>query len=202
MARAVYISSVCEGAGKFFLVLGLIDLAVQQTARVGFFRPVIAGSRLGPRDRDIEVVLSYFGLEQSYEESFAWTLEEVRSVLASRDGEDKLIERVIERFKTLQQRFDFIAIEGSDFVGDLASLEFDFNALIARNLSIPLVLVGSADLNGPQAAVDALQLSVDAAEERGVQVLAVVVNKVRAEERQEIHNRPVSYTHLTLPTKA
>lgn len=181
MANALYISSVSEGSGKFFVALGLVDLAVRQMARVGFYRPVITARPDGAKDRDIEIMRSRFDLEQSYAASYAWTFEEARSVLASEAGEDRLVERVIERFKALERRCDFIIIEGSDYIGDLTSLEFDLNALIARNLSIPLVLVGAQGAMDSEAAIDALKLAVDAAEARGVRVRGVALNKVRPE---------------------
>ena len=185
MTRSLYISTVEPGSGKVVFALGLIELALRQTARVGFFRPVIQATEDGKRDEDIDLILRHFGLPQNYEESYAWDLHQVQERLGSHD-EDEVVERIIERYKSLESRCDFVLIEGTDYLSHLSALEFDLNALVARNLSAPVLLVGSAHERSCREAVDAIRISVDAHKEKNCPVIGVLLNKADPLQVEEI----------------
>ena len=167
------------------LTLGLAELALRQTTRVAFYRPVIQAPTVGDRDEDIDLILRHFQLPQTYEESFAWYLQELQERLGNHD-EDAVIERIIERYKYLEGQYDFILIEGTDFLGHVSALEIDLNAWIAHNLSSPVLLVGNARGRTPREALDAVHLSVDAYEEKNCHVAGVVLNKAEPASRQAL----------------
>ena len=185
MTRSVYISTAEPGSGKIMLALGLAELALRQTTRVAFYRPVIQAPTVGDRDEDIDLILRHFQLPQTYEESFAWYLQELQERLGNHD-EDAVIERIIERYKYLESQYDFILIEGTDFLGHVSALEIDLNAWIAHNLSSPVLLVGNARGRTPREALDAVHLSVDAYEEKNCHVAGVVLNKAEPASRQAL----------------
>lgn len=185
MTRSVYISTAEPGSGKIMLALGLAELALRQTTRVAFYRPVIQAPTVGDRDEDIDLILRHFQLPQTYEESFAWYLQELQERLGNHD-EDAVIERIIERYKYLEGQYDFILIEGTDFLGHVSALEIDLNAWIAHNLSSPVLLVGNAHGRTPREALDAVHLSVDAYEEKNCHVAGVVLNKAEPASRQAL----------------
>jgi phosphate acetyltransferase len=185
MTRSIYVSTVEPGCGKVIISLGLVELALRQTSRVGFFRPVIQTPEAGKRDEDIDLILRYFGLPQAYQDSYAWHLHEVQERLGSHH-EDEVIERIIERYKALESQCDFVLIEGTDFLSHLSALEFDLNALVARNLSAPVLLVGNAYGRTSRESVDAIHISVDAHEEKNCPVIGVVLNKAEPSQLDEI----------------
>ncbi len=176
MTDSLYINTVEPGCGKVVFSLGLLELALRRTTRVGFFRPVIEAPAHGKCDEDIDLVLRYFGLPQAYADSYAWFQHEVLVRLGDHQ-EDEVIERIIDRYKQLERQCDFILIEGTDFLGHVLALEFDLNALIARNLSAPMLVVGNAHGRSPQESVDAVHIAVDACEEKNCQVSGVLLNK-------------------------
>ncbi len=185
MSRSIYISTVEPGCGKVVFSLGLTELALRRTTRVGFFRPVIEAPAPGQRDEDIDLVLRHFGLPQNYEESYAWFQHELLERLGGHQ-EDEVIERIIDRYKQLEKRCDFILIEGTDFLGHVSALEFDLNALIARNLSAPVLIVGNAHGRTARESVDGVHISVDAYEEKGCQVAGVLLNKADPNQLDEL----------------
>ena len=185
MTRSVYISTAEPGSGKIMFALGLVELALRQTTRVAFYRPVIQAPTVGDRDEDIDLILRHFQLSQTYEESFAWYLQELQERLGNHD-EDAVIERIIERYKYLEGQYDFILIEGTDFLGHVSALEIDLNAWIAHNLSSPVLVVGNAHGRTPREALDAVHLSVDAYEEKNCLVAGVVLNKAEPASRQAL----------------
>ncbi len=185
MTRSVYVCTVEPGCGKVIVSLGLIELALRQTSRVGFFRPVIQIPDDETQDEDINLILRHFGLPQSYEDSYAWHVHEVQERLGSH-AEDEVIEHIIERYKKLESHCDFVLIEGTDFLSHLSAHEFDLNALVARNLSAPVLIVGSAHARTSRESVDAIHISVDAYEEKSCAVIGVVLNKADPRQVEEI----------------
>lgn len=141
MARSIYVSAVAPGTGKVVVSLGLVELGLRETSRVGFFRPVIVESSDNAPDEDIELIRESFGLNQSYEASYAWSMSDLLLELGGR-GIDGVMEKIVEDYKNLEASCDFIVIEGTDYLGQALALEFDLNALISRTLSAPVVLVG------------------------------------------------------------
>ncbi len=45
MTAAIYITSLAPGSGKSLVSLGALEAAATRTAKVGYFRPVIAENR-------------------------------------------------------------------------------------------------------------------------------------------------------------
>ena len=176
MTQAIYVGSVAPASGKVLVTLGLMELALRETARVGFFRPVISGDPGSGKDEDIELVLSQFDLEQSYEASYAWHQGELLSVMGGR-GIDPILEKIIRRYRDLAASCDLMIIEGTDYQSHASSIEFDLNAQIARNLSAETVLVGSATGLSPDAAAEGLRVALDVYRGRSARVLGAVLNR-------------------------
>ncbi len=161
MSKAVYVTGMGPESGKVLVVLGMMSLALRETAKVGFFKPILGSVTQGERDEDIELILRQFELQQSYEDSFAFHSSELEELLGAQD-EDSVTERIIERYKHLETRCDFILMQGTDFRGAHSALDIDLNAFIARNLSADLVVVANGDGQTLKKAMDSLQIAVDA----------------------------------------
>jgi phosphate acetyltransferase len=128
-------------------------------------------------DNHIHTILNHFGLDQSYEESYALTGTEVIHKKAN-NQEGELIDIIIEKYKRLEAKYDFILVEGTDFLGEGVFIELDLNVLIAKNLGIPVIIVSNAKNKSVEEAVSSIHLAFDSFDEKEVMVLAVVANKV------------------------
>jgi phosphate acetyltransferase len=184
MSRAVYVTGIGPESGKVLVVLGMMSLAHRETAKVGFFKPILDSVAEGKRDEDIELILRQFELEQSYEDSFAFHAWELEALLGAQD-EEGVAERLIARYKHLEAHCDFILMQGTDFRGAHSTLDMDLNAFIARNLSADLVVVGRGDGQSLKKAMDSLQIAVDAFGEKKCTVRGVFFNKVAPEDLEE-----------------
>ncbi|MDD2767304.1 MAG: phosphate acetyltransferase [Methylococcus sp.] len=173
MTKSLYIAATEADCGKALVALGLTELALRKTPKVGFFRPIVqeAGA-----DNDIALVLGNFRLGQRHEESYALPYREVHALL-SQNRTDEMLERVIAAYKRLEQNCDFIVCLGTDLLGEMAALEFELNCEIARNLGAPMLLVGSALGKTLEDAVNPLVIAADACRDRGGQVAGVILNK-------------------------
>ena len=148
-----------------------------KTAKVGYFRPIINEDKKGGKDNHISTVLSYFDVDLSYEEAFAYTRNEViQKRNTGKSGE--IIDTIIQKYKRLEERFDFILVEGSDFSGEGSVFEFDVNVLIAKNLGLPAILVASGVNKTKEDLAGSLQLAYHSFVNKDVNVMALIANKI------------------------
>ncbi len=176
MSKAVYISTLEKNSGKSIVSLGLIDLLLRQTQNIGYFRPVIK-SRPTKKDFHTDLILNYFKLSQAYEESYVYTSEQINELIGSGQSE-LVIDTIIDRYKEFEKRFDFVLVEGTDFIGDNIAFEFDINAQIARNLGCPVLLVGTANGHTPSESAGSIKLAVSSFKEQDCEVIGTIVNRV------------------------
>jgi phosphate acetyltransferase len=180
MKKAIYIATIEENCGKTIITLGLLRMLLGRTAKVGYFRPVIEDSEDGKKDTHIETIISHFDLDIEYDDAFAIT----KSKLIKKKNKGKLgevVDLIIEKYKQLEDRFDFILVEGTSFRGEGAAIELDTNVLIAKNLGIPTIIVGSGEGKTLEELIDNLNLAYNSFKVKEVEVLAVIANKVQPE---------------------
>lgn len=177
MSKAIYIATSEAESGKSMIALGLMSMLLGKTKKVAYFRPIIPNYPDNVMDNHIHTILNHFGLDQSYEESYALTGTEVIHKKAN-NQEGELIDIIIEKYKRLEAKYDFILVEGTDFLGEGVFIELDLNVLIAKNLGIPVIIVSNAKNKSVEEAVSSIHLAFDSFDEKEVMVLAVVANKV------------------------
>lgn len=177
MSRAIYIATGEAESGKSILSLGLMRILLGRTRKVGYFRPIIEVRDPSKKDNHIETILAHFDLEMEYEDCYALTgAEVIQKKTADKDGE--ILDAIIKKYKALEDRFDFILVEGTDFSGETAFVELDVNAIIAKNLGIPVILVGTGKDKNTEELVTNLHLAYDSFMDKEVKVLGIVANKV------------------------
>ncbi|HKJ78126.1 MAG TPA: phosphate acetyltransferase, partial [Prolixibacteraceae bacterium] len=147
-------------------------------SKVGYFRPVISDFPHGKRDNHIETMLSFFNLDMEYKEAYGFTMSQVVKY-KNLGQEDRLIEKIIEQYKNIEEKFDVVLVEGSDFEEKGVTIEFDLNVEIAKNLSLPTILVSSAKGKELEEAVSNIELAIKSYAEKDVEVQAVFMNRVK-----------------------
>lgn len=180
MSKAIYIVTTEPNSGKSIISLGLMQLLLGRTAKVGYFRPIIDDVPEGKTDNHIDTVLSYFNVDMKPEEAFAYTRSQVVQ-LKNLDKDDEIVGHIIHMYKTIEKKFDFVLVEGTDFSGEGAIIEWDINVLIAKNLGIPAVILASGKNKTLGELVGNLYMAYDSFKEKGVDVLLIVANKVQPE---------------------
>ena len=177
MTNSLYINTIEPGSGKALVALGIIELVLRKTTKVGFFRPIIQSSPDNTQqDEDIELILTYFGLEQTYEESYGLLDKDTHDLMGLKKNSASL-ERIIAKYKALERKCDFVLCEGSDYVGKGSAFEFDINRKIAKNLGCPILILGNADRRSLEDALDPIQTALDAYRDRSCRVTAIILNK-------------------------
>src|SRR5690554_1099995 len=177
MNKAIFIATTEPNSGKSIVSLGLMQSLLGKAAKVGYFRPIIDDFEPGKTDNHINTVSTYFNLDLKFEDAYAFTRSEViRKINENKEGE--IMGRIIEKYKGLEERFDFVLVEGSSFIGEGSIMEFDMNVLIAKNLGVPAIIVGGGVGKTLEQLVANLQMAYDSFKDKGVEVLSVIANKI------------------------
>jgi len=186
MTSSLYISTTEPGSGKALLSLGIIEMILHKTTKVGFFRPIIAKRENGKKDEDIDLIVSHFNLQQTYTESFGLFDEEANDLIGDKKH-DEVLEKIIAKYKNLEQKCDFILCEGSDYLSDKSAFEFNLNTEIAKNLGCPILILGNAYKKSLAEAFSTLQIALESYQEEDCQIIGIVVNKVAAEIAHDLY---------------
>ncbi len=177
MTNSIYISTIEPKTGKSLIALGIIELILRKTTKVGFFRPIIQDPIDNKPDTHIDLILSYFKLPQTYDDAFGLYYSEVNHLMGE-EKLDKILDKIITKYKKLEKKCDFIVCENSDYVGENSTFAFDLNVAIAKTLGCSLLILG----NGHQKSVEEISLSAkivaDSYREKHCNILGIIVNKV------------------------
>ena len=178
--KAIYITTIEPHSGKSIVSLGLMQLLLSKTPKVGYFRPIIDDFEPGQMDNHIKTITSYFNLDLKFEDAYAFTRGEVIA-MKNLDQEDEIISTIIEKYKAVEELYDYVLIEGTSFSGEGSLIEFDINVAIARNLGVPAIILASGVDKSLEDLTGSLRIAFDSFKDKGVEVLAVIANKVQEE---------------------
>ncbi|MCK8478646.1 phosphate acetyltransferase [Microbacterium aurugineum] len=175
MARSIYITSAEGHTGKSTIALGALDALMRVSPRVGVFRPIARSTT--ERDEILELLLAHDGVHLDYEDCIGVTYDDVRS-----DPESAL-STIVARFKSVEAQCDSVVVIGSDYTDVASPAELGFNARIAANLGVPVLLV----LSGRDQQRQAEQLGTTTAREAAAigQIAALALSEL-SEERAEL----------------
>ncbi len=187
MSKAIYIVTTEPNSGKSIVSLGLMQLLLGKTAKVGYFRPIIDDVTNGKTDNHIDTILSYFNVDLKHDEAYAYTRSQVVQ-LKNKDKDDEIVGHIIHKYKTIENRFDFVLVEGTDFSGEGAIIEWDINVLIAKNLGIPAIILASGKNKSLDELLGNLYMAYDSFMEKDVEVLLIIANKVQQENLDVVTN--------------
>jgi len=180
MNKAIYIAATGPDSGKSIVSLGLMQMLLGKAAKVGYFRPVISDYEPGKIDNHINTVITYFDLKLKFEDAYAYTLSDLINK-KNEDKDDEIISTIIEKYKAIEEHYDFILVEGTGFTDEGSIIEFDINVEIAKNLGIPTIIIDTGVGKTLEELIGNLHIAYDSFKDKGVEVLSVIANKVQPE---------------------
>ena len=195
--KSLYLATTETHCGKSLVSLGIMDLLLRRTQRVGVFRPIIKCQGPDRVDKNIDLLLKYFHLPWSYDETYAWRQLEALDLLAQ-GRHDDLINGVIAKYKALEEKSDFVLIIGSDLSAESAALDFDINVELAQSLGSPVLLVARGDKANMDEIVSPILMAVESFKRKGNQLVGTIVNRVDPDSLHEVRR----VLRETLPEEA
>jgi phosphate acetyltransferase len=183
MSRGLYLLSSEPRSGKTLTAVGLMEALSTRIPRLAVFRPVVAA---GPdRDPLLAFAADRYGFPFSYEALYGVNHRQALDLINAPDTREELVGLILEKFKDLEARCDFILVVGTGYRSDSPILEFDFNADLANHLGVAVMPVVNGWGKTRERIEKAVQGLVEILKEERSELLAVVVNRVDPEDRDE-----------------
>ncbi|MDQ1577173.1 MAG: phosphate acetyltransferase [Microbacteriaceae bacterium] len=133
MARSIYITSAEGLTGKSTVALGVLKMLSRTVQKVGVFRPVARST--DERDYVLELLIGHATAGLDYGQCLGVTYEDVHA------DADAALARIVQRFHAVEAECDAVVILGSDYTDVGSPTELGFNARVAANLGVPVLLV-------------------------------------------------------------
>lgn len=183
MSKNLYIAASEAQAGKSLIVLGIMDYLSRRVTKIGFFRPIVKSAEI--MDNHVRLIHDKFKLEIDYKDMYGLTSDEMYKFI--REGENDSIQTMIlNKYKKLESKCDFVLIEGSDFKTHLSSYEFDFNIRVANNLGSPIIAVVSGQNKNITEVVDSVQVMKEVLAQENSNQIGTIVNRAKKRDTDSI----------------
>ena len=176
MTNSLYLTTTEPRCGKSLISLGITNLLLRRTGRVGVFRPIIDQKDTKTHDKNIELLIDHFNLKIDYEDTFAY-FERDAIALMGQGKTDEIIDTVIQKYKAIESRFDFMLIIGSDFENEESAFEVELNAQIAKNLGAPVLIVSRGDKKELSDVQNVVRVAYDTFTNIGCEVIGIIANR-------------------------
>ncbi|MFT4684456.1 MAG: phosphate acetyltransferase [Flavobacteriales bacterium] len=181
MSKAIYVTTVESDSGKSLISLGLLRIMLTKSSKVGYFRPIINETDNNGYDEHTNTAINFFNLDIDYSDCFAYKQGEVVELL-SEGKSAEVIHNIIKKYKKLEANYDYVLVEGTDFSGEGGFTELDVNLMIAKNLNIPALIVGSGNGKKKKDFINTMQLSYNSFISKEVDVIGIIANKIEENE--------------------
>ncbi|WP_030218729.1 phosphate acetyltransferase [Streptomyces bikiniensis] len=184
MTRSVYVTGIDRGDGRQVVELGVMELLTRQVDRVGVFRPLVHD---GP-DRLFDLLRARYRLSQDAATVYGMDYQEASALQAER-GTDELVSRLVDRFHAVAREYEVVLVLGTDFAATQLPDELAINARLANEFGASVIpVVGGKGQSAESVRAEARN-AFRAYDGLGCDVLAMVVNRVAAEDREAIAER-------------
>ncbi|NUR28103.1 MAG: phosphate acetyltransferase [Catenulispora sp.] len=180
----MYITSTDAASGKTVVALGVAEAMSRRVRRLGVFRPVVPGG--GAVDEVVDLIRRRYHVAEPYESCVGTTYDAVHLDPA------RAVETIVDRYRALAARCEAVVVIGSDYTDAATSTEFGFNATVAANLALPVLLVVGGTERTPQDVAAVVRVSRQELTRVHATELAVVVNRVPAGQEDEVRREVVA----------
>jgi len=183
MSRNLYIAAAEKEAGKSMVVLGVMEFLSRHIKHVGFFRPIVGSAT--KIDNHTDLIQKRYNLNCNYDEMYGITVSEMIEFIND-SNVDAIHQRIIQKYKILEKKCDFVLVEGSDFRDHLSAYEFNFNLQVANNLGCPIIGVLSGRNKSTSEVAYSLQIMQNVMDNEKCTRVGMVVNRANGRDTEEI----------------
>ncbi|WP_331453330.1 phosphate acetyltransferase [Streptomyces sp. SS162] len=184
MARSVYVTGIERGDGRQVVELGVMELLTRQVDRVGVFRPLVHD---GP-DRLFELLRARYRLSQDPAAVYGMDYAQA-AALQAEQGTDALVSRLVDRFHAVAREYEVVLVLGTDYAATQLPDELALNARLANEFGASVIPVVGGKGREADAVRAEARNAFRAYDGLGCDVLAMVVNRVAARDREAIAER-------------
>ncbi len=185
MSKSLFIATLEPSGGKSVIALGFMELLSRRLKNIGYFRPIIPD---GQQDNNIQLIRNRYNIKFAYEDMYACRHEDAR-IMISNGQQELLFKSILEKYKDLEDRCDFVLCEGTDYTGVTTAFEFDFNASVANNIGCPIIAVVNGYGKSSEEILQAIRFARDAFDGEGCTILSILVNRAKSQDVDLLNSR-------------
>ena len=190
MAHSVYVASVEGHTAKSVVALGVLEALTKKFDRVGVFRSVTPDEGL---DSVLDLLIANTNMDLDAQECIGVTYQQMH------EAPERALGTILERYKDLEEKCDAVVVIGSDYTDIFSPAEFSFNARVAANIGVPMILVfngrevyttsehlGQASPRSSQDILSMAEQAMAVVREAHTTILAAVVNRADSDRLSSI----------------
>ncbi len=186
MSKNLYITALEPRSGISLVALGVMEFLVRNLVRVAVFRPIVNTKHdTNGKDEIINLISTHYNLDIPYRQMYAYTFEEARALVADKQY-DKLLEGILDSYKNLENKYDFVLCLGTDYESDSSAFEFELNVEIANNLGSPVLMIANAHEGSIEGVVRSCRFAIESFEEKRSKILSIIVNRTPVNLQSEM----------------
>lgn len=195
MNKSIYIITPDSYSGKILVSLGIMQTIIRNTPNVAYFKPILER----PNDNHISTMISQFNLNMKYEEAFAFTRDQAIT-LKNQGKISEVYDTIINKYKALEERFDFVLVEGVDLAKESSTFDFNFDISIIRSLNTPALAVVKDSFTTEEALLSHTRVELNTLLENEIKVLGLFINKAEnhTSETKQTLEREFKNIHFTI----
>ena len=186
MTKKIYIAATRQNDGKTIVSLGLFAALRKCFKKIGYIKPVgqhymvINGKKI---DKDAFLInQAYHPAGKLADSSPVAVPRGFTEAYIKHGKKEALVRRIKSAFHNIQKESDFVLIEGTGHAG--VGSVFDMsNSDVASLLHSKVILVSIGGIGKP---IDEIMLNKAMFDQQGVEILGVIINKVREKKLEKI----------------
>jgi dethiobiotin synthase len=187
MKKRVYVAATRQNDGKTIVSMGLMAALKKRIEKIGYIKPVgqhylvVENKKV---DKDAVLIKNVYRPAGNLSDMSPVAVPRGFTENYIRHGNKVTLARRIKRaFKKIQAETDFVLIEGTGHAGVGAVFDLS-NAEVASLLNSKVILVSIGGIGRP---IDEVMLNKAMFDQKGVEILGVIINKVREKKFEKIN---------------
>ncbi|MBI5700545.1 AAA family ATPase [Candidatus Saganbacteria bacterium] len=185
--KKIYIAATRQNDGKTITSLGLMSVLKKRIKKVGYIKPVgqhylvIGGKKV---DKDAVLMSQVYSLKDKLTDMSPVAVPQgFTEDYINHGRKETLIRKIKKSFHQIAQANDFVLIEGTGHAGVGAVFDMS-NSDVASLLKSKVIIVSIGGIGKP---IDEIMLNKAMFDEKGVEVLGVIINKVHEKKYAKIN---------------
>jgi len=181
--KSLYIYAQEKNVGSLFISMGMMEILKRNIDKVAFFRPIIYKKDIV--DGDISFILERYGIDMDYEDTYGFDIEYVEAMI-SKNKTNELINQIIEKFKRLEDKYDFVLCEGIRRSFLKIALNYDLNIKIAQNLGLAVINIINAKGLSVIDIYENIMIEQETLKDEGCVPFSTFVNRLDEEQHERL----------------
>lgn len=188
MTKGIFITATGTDVGKTYISALIVKEMRELNKNCGYYKPAMSGIEEGKLS-DVEYVFKIAKLEGVPMDFVSYPFEEALSphLAAARQKQSIKLEKIVEDFKQISEKYDYILVEGAGGITCPFNLEEKQILLtdVINALNLDVVIIADAALG----TINSTLLTVEYARQKNINIKGIILNNYDENDFMHIDNK-------------